>query len=57
MGREENFALINFIRSSSHPPSLLFSTDLSLGTTLFSFFFFFSDHTENKMKLRVSTEK
>lgn len=43
VGREENFVLINFICSSSHPQSLLFSADVtyvSLGTTeSFSLFF------------------
>lgn len=55
-GREENFVLISFIRSSSRPQSLLISSDvtnLGLGT-IESFPFF--DHTANKMKLRVSTK-
>lgn len=57
VGREENFVLIDFIHSSSHPQSLLFSadvTDISL-ETIESFFPFF-DHIESKMKLRVSTK-
>lgn len=57
VGREENFVLINFICSSSHLQSLLFSADvayLSLGTTeSFSLFF---DHIQSTMKIRVSTK-
>lgn len=56
MRREENFVLINFIHSSSYPQGLLFFLpdfiNLSLGTSETSSLFF--DHTESKVKLRVS---